>query len=118
MYEHYHDPLLAKKKFYTRLFFSTTLGLLAIAVALFVGMLGYHLTEQMSWVDAFVNAAMILSGMGPVTELHTTAGKLFAGFYALFSGLSFILVIGLIFTPLVHRFFHKLNLPSDSEASK
>ncbi len=118
MFERYHEPLLARKKFYRRLLFSTFLGVLAIAVAQFIGMLGYHFTEHMSWVDSFVNAAMILSGMGPVTSLHTTAGKLFAGFYALFSGLSFILVIGLIFTPLVHRFFHTLHLPSDKEASK
>ncbi len=113
MYEHYQKPLLPKRKFYARFLLSTFLGLLAIAVAEFIGMLGYHLTENMSWIDAFVNAAMILSGMGPLAQLQTTAGKLFAGFYALFSGLSFILIIGLIFTPVVHRFFHKLHLPSE-----
>lgn len=86
------------------------IGLLSIVVALFIGMMGYHWFEQMSWVDAFVNAAMILSGMGPLGELHTVSGKIFAGFYALFSGLMFIFILGIIFAPVVHRFFLKLHL--------
>lgn len=93
-------------------------GLLAIAIAQLIGMWGYHFFENMGWVDAFVNAAMILSGMGPLTPLVTKGGKIFAGFYALFSGLSFILVIGIMFTPIVHRFFHNFHLMNDSEAEK
>jgi hypothetical protein len=89
-------------------------GLLFIFMGLFGGMCGYHTFEKMPWVDAFVNAAMILSGMGPVDPLHTHAGKIFAGCYALFSGLAFIAIVALIFAPIVHRFFHKIHLESDS----
>lgn len=85
-------------------------GLLFIILALYAGMLGYHFYEGMPWIDAFVNAAMILSGMGPLTPLHTVAGKLFAGFYALFSGLAFIAVMALIFAPIIHHFFRKIHL--------
>lgn len=86
------------------------LGLISILIALFIGMVGYAYLENMSWVDAFVNAAMILSGMGPVELLHTTSGKIFAGCYAIFSGLMFILIIGLIFAPVIHRFFLRIHL--------
>lgn len=89
---------------------NTTIGLFFIAVALFIGMAGYHYTEQMSWVDSFMNASMILSGMGPATPLNTTAGKLFSGFYALFSGLAFIAIIVIILSPVIHAFFRKIHL--------
>ncbi len=85
-------------------------GILLIVVVLFIGMLGYHTFEQMTWVDAFINASMILSGMGPVSQLHTTAGKLFAGCYALFSGLAFIVIVAIIFSPVIHKFFRKIHL--------
>jgi hypothetical protein len=85
-------------------------GFLMIGVGLGIGMVGYHGFETMSWVDAFCNAAMILSGMGPVSPLVTNGGKLFAGFYALFSGLTFIVIIGVMFSPIFKRFFHKLHL--------
>ena len=80
------------------------------AAALLIGMAGYHWLEDLAWVDAFVNAAMILGGMGPVDQLHTTAGKLFAGSYALFSGLVFLLAIGVIAAPLLHRAMHRFHL--------
>lgn len=73
-------------------------------------MAGYHYYESMSWVDAYVNAAMILSGMGPVNPLQTDAGKIFAGSYALFSGIVFLVVIAVIFAPVIHRFLHKFHL--------
>src|SRR5438045_3821644 len=85
-------------------------GCILTAVALFIGMIGYHSFEQMLWVDAFVNAAMILSGMGPLTPLVTSGGKIFAGCYALFSGLAFIVLIGLMLAPLIQRIFHKVHL--------
>ncbi len=85
-------------------------GLLLIGMALFMGMSGYHFFEHMSWVDAFVNAAMILSGMGPVTTLVTMKGKIFAGFYALFSGLAFIVIVGIILSPVIHKFFRKIHM--------
>jgi hypothetical protein len=79
-------------------------------------MWGYHAYENMSWVDAFANASMILSGMGPLTPLVTTGGKMFAGFYALFSGLFFIIIMGLILAPIIHRFFHKIHLEEQKKS--
>ncbi len=94
-----------KRVFYKKLFRNTLIGLILGAVSLLGGMWGYHFFEQMSWIDSYLNAAMILSGMGPVTELKTEAGKLFAGTYALFSGIIFLFVMALIFAPIVHRAF-------------
>ncbi len=112
MLEQRKDKLLPLSKFIIRMLHAIVWGLLSIAVALFIGMLGYHYFEHMSWVDAFANASMILSGMGPLTPLNTIGGKIFAGLYALFSGLAFILCIGIIFTPIVHRLYHKFHIES------
>ena len=93
-------------------------GYLAVAIiagALGIGILGYHFCEGLGWLDAFVNAAMILSGMGPVSPLQRDAGKWFAGFYALFSGVAFITIIGVLFAPVVHRFLHKFHLDLQSK---
>jgi hypothetical protein len=106
-----------KPKFYRHLIINLFLGWLFICLALYLGMWGYHRFENMSWIDAFVNAAMILSGMGPLNPLTTYAGKLFAGFYALFSGLSFIIIIGLVFAPVIHRFFRKIHLELQEDSS-
>jgi len=78
-------------------------------------MLGYRLTEGMDWIDAFANASMILSGMGPLEPLKTTGGKLFAGFYALYSGLVLILASGIVLAPMVHRMFHQFHLEADKQ---
>ena len=110
MFEHKNAPLLSREKFYLRIAKSILLGLLITALALVIGMIGYHHFEQMSWIDSFANAAMILSGMGPLTILQTYDGKMFAGFYSLFSGLAFIIALGVIFAPIVHRFMHKFHL--------
>lgn len=118
MFEHRSSPLLPRREFYARLGRCVCLSLLVVAVALGVGMIGYRIFEKMTWVDAFVNAAMILSGMGPVGTLNTNAGKIFAGCYALFSGLAFIGSIGIIFTPLFHRFLHKFHLEVSERAAK
>ena len=79
-----------------------------------IGMVGYSHFEKMHWVDAYVNATMILSGMGPVDVLHTEGGKLFAGTYALFSGIIFLVVIAVIIAPVFHRFMQKFQI-KDSE---
>lgn len=100
--------------FITRIVRSMALAVILVALALLAGMCGYHYFGNLSWVDAFVNAAMILSGMGPVDRMSTDASKIFAGLYALFSGLFFILILGLILAPLLHRFFHKLKLEEES----
>ena len=102
--------LLPIHTYVKRIVLSFCLGTVMVLLALGIGMLGYHAYEPMSWVDAFVNAAMILSGMGPVSTLTTNGGKIFAGCYALFSGLSFIVIMGVIFAPILHRFLHKAHL--------
>ena len=117
MFETSSKPLLPRPSYYARLARSAAIGLVVIAVALSVGMLGYHHFEGMPWIDAFANAAMILSGMGPLTALATAKGKLFAGFYALFSGLVFVVVMGIVFAPVVHRFMHRFHLETKKEDS-
>jgi hypothetical protein len=94
------------------------LGVAVIVASLGIGMIGYHGFEKMAWVDAFVNAAMILSGMGPVATLQTDGGKIFAGCYALFSGISLIAILGIIFAPVVHRFLHKFHLEDEERDAK
>ena len=88
---------------------------LLIAVSLVGGMCGYRYFEGMTWVDAFANASMILSGMGPLTPLNTEAGKIFAGSYALYSGLVLILATGVIVAPLFHRVLHRFHLEAERD---
>jgi len=83
---------------------------LFIGVSLFVGMAGYHYLEDLPWIDAFVNAAMILSGMGPVAQLQTWGGKLFAGLYALYSGLAVLVAASILMAPIFHRWLHRFHL--------
>jgi hypothetical protein len=115
MFEAKYKPLLPRPYYYARLARNAAIGLLVIAIALGTGMLGYHYFEGMPWIDAFANAAMILSGMGPLTALTTAKGKLFAGFYALFSGLVFVVVMAIVFAPVVHRFMHRFHLEMDKK---
>ena len=110
MFEHRSKPLLPLSAFYWRLARSAAIGLLVIIATLGIGMVGYRSFEGMSWVDAFVNSAMILSGMGPISMLQTEGGKIFAGCYALFSGLAFFAILGIIFAPAVHRFLHRFHV--------
>ncbi len=109
-FEHRTEPLLPRRRFYGRLGRGAVLGLGIILGSLGLGMMGYHFLEHLSWLDAFVNASMILSGMGPVAVLQTSAGKLFAGCYALFSGLAFLTSAGVVFAPIFHRFLHRFHL--------
>src|ERR1039457_3402504 len=118
MFEHRTQPLLPRKVFYRRLAHHAALGIVVIVVSLGIGMIGYHTFEKLPWVDAFVNAAMILSGMGPVATLQTDAGKIFAGCYALFSGLALIAILGIIFAPVVHRSLHKFHLEDEGRGEK
>ena len=117
MYEHRLKPLLPRRQFYGRVVRHLCAGAGLVAGALGMGMIGYHVFEGMGWIDAFSNAAMILSGMGPLGELHTPAGKIFAGCYALFSGLAFVVVAGVALAPVIHRFFHKFHL-EEQDAGK
>lgn len=106
---------MSRFAFAKRVVASCSAATLLIAASLYGGMCGYRYFEGMSWVDAFVNAAMILSGMGPVSVLETRGGKIFAGCYALYSGLAVIIATGLILAPVVHRLMHRFHLEADAE---
>jgi hypothetical protein len=118
MYETRHQRLAPIPVFLNRLSRNILQGTVIIAISLGLGMFGYHHLEKMSWVDAFENASMILSGMGPVSDLHTNSGKIFAGAYALFSGIIFLVVIGLVIAPILHRFLHKFHVDEGKIKSK
>jgi len=117
--------VLPMHAFLRRIAFNLTLGLAFIAVSLLAGMAGYAYFEGLGGVDSFLNAAMILSGMGPVAQMHTEAGKMFAGAYALYSGLAVLAAAGLVFAPVLHRLLHHfhaddkdLNPDDDKDAKK
>ncbi|HVT18227.1 MAG TPA: hypothetical protein VHQ90_18875 [Thermoanaerobaculia bacterium] len=113
MFEHKGQPLLPRRAFIVRSLRHALFALGFIVASLLLGVAGYHHFERQSFIDSLLNAAMILGGMGPVGELHTTGGKLFASFYALFSGIGFLVIAGVLFAPVIHRFFHKFHLAAD-----
>jgi hypothetical protein len=115
MYEHRSSSLLPWPAFRRRLLWTTTLGLLLIAVSLAIGIVGYKVLspKPITWPDAFLNAAMILSGMGPVEQFENckcTGAKIFAGLYALYCGLALLSIAGVILSPVVHRILHTFHL--------
>lgn len=114
-YERVTQPLASRAMFARRMANSLGLALLLVAASLAAGMCGYHGFEGDRWLDAFAEAAMILSGMGPLSPLHTSAGKVFAGVYALYSGLVLVAAASLILAPLLHRFLHRLHLAEEDE---
>lgn len=116
MYERRHQPLASRRHFFRRVALHIFAALLVLGMSLGIGMLGYRQFEQLSWIDAFLNSAMLLGGMGPVNSPLTPAGKLFAGLYALYAGLVFLITAGLAFTPLVHRVLHRFHLEEKAQA--
>ena len=96
--------------FLKRLFRNISFGIALCIISLSLGILGYHHFEHMSWIDAYVNAAMILSGMGPLGNLQTEAGKIFAGSYALFSGVIFLVIVSLLLSPILHWVLVRFHL--------
>ena len=94
---------------------SVAMGTSLIIASLLGGMVGYHSFEGLSWIDSFANAAMILSGMGPLAQPATTSGKIFAGLYALYSGFAVLIITGITFAPIVHRFLHRLHAEEDRD---
>ena len=91
------------------------LGFGIIITSLCIGIAGYHWIEGLSWIDSYLEAAMILSGMGPTSNLYTTGGKIFSGIFALFSGLALILIVGVMAAPLLHRFLHRFHVDTDDK---
>ena len=110
MFENRSQPLLSRQQFLSRLARSAGMALALVMASLGVGMFGYHLTEGLDWVDSFLNAAMLLGGMGPVNTPATFWGKIFAGVYALYCGLAVIMIAGLLLAPLAHRLLHRFHL--------
>jgi hypothetical protein len=110
MYEHRREKVLHRRAFAIRVLQHGGVVLVAFTVALGIGVVGYHLFAGLPWIDALLNASMILGGMGPVDPMPTEAAKFFASFYALFSGLFFIASGGVILAPFLHRFLHRFHL--------
>ncbi len=115
MYEHPAQPLLSTREFFIRLSRHGAIAVGVLAFSLFLGMVGYHLFEKLPWIDAFLNSAMLLGGMGPVDPPKPEAGKLFAGSYALYAGLVFITVAAIVGTPLFHRILHHFHADAVDE---
>ena len=119
MYENIHEPLLPRREFLRRITRHILLAAGVIVGSLAVGIAGYMAFAHMHFIDAFLNASMILGGMGPVDPLDNTTAKVFAGLYALYSGVVFLIAVGVIAAPVLHRILHKLHVDpaSDSDAS-
>jgi hypothetical protein len=115
MYEHRSQPLLPKHLFIRRVAGHVLFALAVIFGSLFIGIIGYHFTEGLPWLDSLLNASMILGGMGPVNELYTSGGKVFASFYSLFSGIVFLVTAAILVAPVVHRFLHRLHLEAKTK---
>jgi hypothetical protein len=115
MYEHHKQPLASKKVFAQRLTRNGLIGLALLLFSLGVGMIGYHYLENLSWIDSLLNASMILGGMGPVNPLQTNAGKIFASFYALYSGVVLLASVGVLAAPIFHRFLHRFHLADEKQ---
>lgn len=112
-FEHRRQPLLPRRDFLRRMVFSLLLAMVLLAIWLLAGMFGYHRLAGLSWIDSFLNASMIVGGMGPVDTLNTPAAKLFAGFYAILSGVIFLTIFALLAAPVFHRFLHRFHMDAD-----
>ena len=113
MLEHHSKPLLPFRLFIIRLFRYAGFAFLLIGLSLGIGVIGYHYLNELSWLDAFLNASMILTGMGPVDPMKNDAAKWFASIYAIFSGVAFLSTVAVFLTPLVHRFLHQHHLTQE-----
>ena len=115
MYERYDAPLLSRRAFARRVLKQVGLAVIVLAGSLVVGLAGYMGLAGLNVVDAFLNSAMILGGMGPVDQLPTDGAKIFAGLYALYAGIVFLVIAGVILAPFLHRVLHALHLSTDDE---
>jgi hypothetical protein len=113
-FERRHDRVLPRPLFLRRMARWSLVAGIVLAGSLALGVFGYHFIEGLPWIDALLNASMILGGMGPVDPLRSTGGKLFASFFALYSGLAIISIAGLLLAPLVHRLLHKFHLEAQA----
>ncbi len=117
-FEHRTQPLVSRSRFAVRLLKQAAIAGGVIGVSLGLGAVGYHVTEGLDWIDSLLNAAMILTGMGPASTLHTQSGKLFATAYALFSGIVFLSAAALLLAPVFHRLIHHFHLEGEMEEER
>ena len=110
MYEHRREPLLDRSRFLRRVARHGFVSFLLVGASLLLGTVGYHVAAGLGWLDAFLNASMILTGMGPVSDLTTPAAKLFAACFALYSGVVFLVAATVLLAPVLHRLLHRLHL--------
>jgi hypothetical protein len=115
MYEHRRERLLTRAQFALRVLWHISFAVMAAVLALLAGILGYRYLGGLGWVDSLLNASMILGGMGPVDALKTDAAKVFASCYALFSGLVFIGLLGVLLAPFIHRLMHRIHIEESGE---
>ncbi len=113
MFERKHEKLASLSVFVKRMAASVVMAGILIAVALFIGIAGYHWIAGFGWVESLLEASMILGGMGPVNQLNTPGAKIFASGYALFSGLVFIAILGIVLAPVTHRMLHKFHIDEE-----
>src|SRR2546426_7382379 len=113
MFEHKTDKILSRRKFMGRMASALGFATIILVLALTIGTLGYHFAARFSWLDSFLNASMILTGMGPVGELKTVCGKLFASFFALFSGVVFLTIMAVTLSPVLHRLMHRFHIDNE-----
>jgi len=113
-FERSSERLLSNVSYYVRLAKSFLATVIIVAFSLLMGTFGYCYFGSLDWADGLLNAAMILTGMGPVDRMTTTAGKLFATFYALYSGIAFLTMMAILIAPILHRFLHKFHLDEES----
>jgi len=114
-FEHHAQPIISPRQFLRRLANSGLFALGIVAISLFIGMLGYRVLEGLRWIDAFLNATMLLGGMGPVNLPTSFGGKLFAGLYALYCGLVVIFTAGILLAPIAHRILHRFHMDSPEQ---
>jgi hypothetical protein len=117
MLEHHKKPLLSRGQFLRRQIKYTLFSITILLFSIGIGTAGYHFLGQLPWIDSFLNASMILTGMGPVDHLNSNSGKIFSALYALFSGISFLTFVAVLFTPAYHRFLHKFHLTIEDSNS-
>ena len=118
LFERMNEPLVGRRQFLGRLARSFAITLVIVAASLAMGMAGYHFIGGLPWIDALHNAAMILTGMGPVDPMRSNAAKLFASFYALYSGVAFLTLTAVLMAPVVHRALHKFHVVEEDQSDQ
>lgn len=112
-FEHHSEPVIPFDQFIKRIVRYTFFSFLLLGVSLGIGVLGYHFINDLPWIDALLNASMILTGMGPIDPMKNDAAKLFASFYSIFSGVVFLSTVAVFLSPIAHRFLHKLHVDEE-----